>query len=155
MFSGAQLAFRLNEMRRSETVQAFIEAILQNDNRIHTPDEAVEAALLFQRNWASFAFPRFLRALDAIQREIFSHLGESPGDYSYYASQVESLFLPAEIPALEEYGIPIQVGLKIRRFLSLGAGLDQTLASLAALDINRAPLSEFERGLVKDARAAL
>ena len=61
IFSGAQLAFRLNEMRRADSVQGFISAILQNDNRVQTPDAAVEAAFLFQRNWASFAFPKIFR----------------------------------------------------------------------------------------------
>jgi hypothetical protein len=64
-FSGAQLAFRLNEMRRAGSVQEFISTILLRDNRIDSADEAVEAAFLFQRNWASFAFPSILQPLTA------------------------------------------------------------------------------------------
>jgi hypothetical protein len=155
IFSGSQLAFRLNEMRRADSVQGFIAAILEHDNRVDTPDAAVEAAFLFQRNWASFAFPRYLGALDLIQREIFGQLGMSVGDYSFYGFQVENLFLPPEIPALEEYGIPVQVSLKIQKRLSLNDGLDNAIASLTDLNLNGAGLSDFEREMVEDARSQL
>jgi hypothetical protein len=155
VFSGAQLAFRLNELRRAGTVQDFISTILQRDNRIESADEAVEAAFLFQRNWASFAFPRYLAALDRIQREVFTRMGMPCGDYSVYGAQVENLFLPAEIPALEEYGIPIQVSVKLQHRMVLGEGLDAAIESLKQLARFRDLLSGFELELVKDARAAL
>lgn len=155
IFSGSQLAFRLNELRRANRVQEFINTILERDKRITTPDEAVEAAFLFQRNWASFAFPRYLGALDLIQREIFGRLGMEAGDYSFYGFQVENLFLPPELPALEEYGIPVQVGLKLRDGLALGGGLDQTISSLRTINLALTSLSEFETAIVEDARSAL
>jgi hypothetical protein len=37
-------------------------------------------------------------------------------NYSFYAPQVESLFLPNFFTALEEYGLPIQVAVKLRGF---------------------------------------
>lgn len=155
VFSGAQLAFRLNEMRRAGTIQDFISTILQRDNRIESADEAVEAAFLFERNWASFAFPRYLAALERIQREIFTRVGMRCGDNSFYGAQVENLFLPVEIPALEEYGIPIQVSVKLQRRLVLGEGLDRAIDSLKQLAGLENVLSDFERQLVEDARSEL
>jgi hypothetical protein len=155
VFSGAQLAFRLNEMRRSATVQDFIRTILERDRFVNTPDEAVEAAFLFQRNWASFSLPRYLNALSVIQREVFRQLRMPAGDYSFYAARVENLFLAAELPALEEYGIPVQVGLKLQDRLILDQGLDQTLTSLLQIDLSGTDLSTFERNLLEDARAAI
>ena len=155
VFSGPQLAFRLGEMRRVDSVQEFINSILERDQQVNTADEAVEAAFLFQRNWASFAFPRYLRALDLIQREVFSRLNMGTGDYSVYGFQVENLFLPPEIPALEEYGVPIQVSMKIQEHLVLGEGLDRAIDSLLDLSIDKTYLSDFEREMVEDARSAL
>ena len=155
IFSGAQLAFRLNEMHRADRIQTFISAILDRDNRIETADQAVESAFLFQRNWASFAFPRYLRALDVIQREVYTKMGMVPGDYSVYGAQVESLFLPPEIPALEEYGIPIQLSVKLENSIVLGAGLDQAIESLKNLRNMDGRLSDFERELLQDALSAL
>jgi hypothetical protein len=80
IFSGAQLAFRLSEMRQANDVREFISMILARDTRVRTPDEAVETAFLFQRNWASFVFPRYLGALDLIQKEVFGQLGMQAGD---------------------------------------------------------------------------
>ncbi len=155
VFSGAQLAFRLNEIRRARNVQAFIKEILNRDKNVDTADDAVEAAFLFQRNWATFAFPRYLTALDSIQRHVFAVQRMVPGDYSFYAFQVESLFLPPEITALEEYGIPIQVSSKIRDRLVLEEGLDRAIASIRRLSVEMLDLSEFEVGLIEDARVAL
>ena len=101
------------------------------------------AAFLFQRNWASFAFPRYLRALDLIQKEVFGDLGMRYGDYSLYGVKVESLFLPPELPALEEYGLPVQLGLKLQRRLTLNNGLDRAIQSLRSLNTHGAGLSVF------------
>jgi hypothetical protein len=77
------------------------------------------------------------------------------GDYSVYGAQVENLFLPAEIPALEEYGIPIQVSVKLQHRMVLGKGLDAAIESLKQLDRLEDVLSDFEQELVEDARSAL
>lgn len=155
IFSGAQLTFRLREMRQTASIQDFISSILRQDLYINTADEAVEAAFQFQRNWASFAFPRYLRALDLIQRHVFLGLGMRPGNYSVYGYQVENLFLPPELPAFEEYGIPIQVGVKIRDRLVLGEGLDRAISSLLELSTEGTGLSDFECEMLEDARSVL
>jgi hypothetical protein len=43
-------------------------------------------------------------------------------------------------PALEEYGIPVQISVKIRNLLALGDGLDRAIDSLMALNLNRTRL---------------
>jgi hypothetical protein len=65
------------------------------------------------------------------------------------------LFLPPELPALEEHGIPVQVGLKVENQLHLNDGLDEAIASLKLINLGDTPLSPFERGLVDDARSAM
>jgi hypothetical protein len=41
----------------------------------------------FVRNIAGYAFPVRLRALDRIQREVFTSLGWPPGDYASYVAR--------------------------------------------------------------------
>jgi hypothetical protein len=36
-----------------------------------------------------------------------------PGDYDAYASQVEHLYMDPTLMALDEYGIPIQLAIKL------------------------------------------
>ena len=82
-------------------------------------------------------------------------MGMPRGDYSVYAGQVENLFLEPEITALEEYGIPIQVSVKLRDRLVLGKGLDQAIASVAGLSLDGGELSLFETRMLEDARTAI
>ncbi len=155
VFSGAQLAFRLNQLRQAETVQEFIVTILDTDDRVDYADEAVEVAFMFQRQWAQFAFPRYLGAINLIQAEIFGRLGLEQGDYSYYGQQAENLFLPPELPALEEYGLPVQLALKLKNNLTLEQGLDEAITMLRRLDPAANGLTSFEIALVNDAQRAL
>lgn len=153
VLSGGQLAFRVSALSREPTVQDFIQSILDKDKQVENADQAVETAFMFQRNWATFKLPRYLRAIDIIQNEIYGRQGLPTGDYSAFAAQVESLFLPTELPALEEYGIPIQISTKVRHLLALGDGLDAALDSLSTVSETRlrASLTEFEVEMVRGA----
>lgn len=153
--SGRQLAFRLRKLREAGSTAAFVREILENDRYIDTPDEAVESGMEFIRNWAGFTFPRYLSALDRIQSEVFGRRGLRPGNYAAYAAEVESLFMPGEIPKLEEYGLPTEVGRKIQRRLVVRQGLDAALASLQQVDLDGLQLSLFEREMIERCRIDL
>jgi hypothetical protein len=73
-------------------------------------DEVVEEVIDFLRNWANFTFPRYLMAVDHIQRSVFTKVGPpTNGDCGFFASQVENWFVDSAIMALDEHGIPNQV----------------------------------------------
>jgi hypothetical protein len=57
------------------------------------------------------------------------------GNYEYFAGQIENWFMDPAIMALDEYGIPIQVGEKIQGLLNPQGDLDVALARLRSLDI--------------------
>lgn len=100
-------------------------------------DDATEDVLFFLRNWLGHLMPAMLSVLENIQREVFADLGLPHGSYGFYASQVESLFLPPYHAALEEYGLPISVSAKLAPFGLRGDSLDEVLASLriVAMDL--------------------
>jgi hypothetical protein len=116
-----------------------------------TPDEAVERVLQFERNWMGFDLPRFLMAVSRIQEEVLDGARLPSGDYSVFAALVESLFRPPVITALDEYGIPIQLGEKIQSHLKSKADLDVALANLKKLDVSKLHLTPFEKELLTDA----
>ena len=118
-------------------------------------DEAVERVLDFDRKWAGYDFPRYLMALSRIQATILPKRGLRAGDYAHYASQSESLFLSPVVAALDEYGVPAQIGQKLVRLLGSGVDLDEALKRFAALDIQRLHLDAFEREVVLDAQRSL
>jgi hypothetical protein len=115
------------------------------------PNLAVETTLDFLRSWANYHFPRYLMAVSRIQEFVYRDLDLPPGDYSAFAQQIENYFLPVGIAALDEYGIPLQIGKKIRSMLGNASNLDETLAMLRTVDFDQVELSAFERELVTDA----
>jgi hypothetical protein len=114
------------------------------------PDDAVEETLEFLRHWPHYALPRYLGVLDRIQREVFTRLRITPGDYSVFAAQLESDFIDPALGALDEYGIPTQLALKIETKLRPFDGLDQVLDRLRRISVTDLRLSEFEAELVAD-----
>ena len=67
------------------------------------------------------------------------------GDYSYFASKVECLFHNSVIVALDEYGIPIQLGIKLEEQINLGDDLDNALEIIKKTDPNQLKLHPFEK----------
>lgn len=59
------------------------------------------------------------------------------------------------IVALEEYGLPRIVGMKLLAQLQPDGNLDATLARLAAVDPEAVLLDPFEHELLEDVRASL
>jgi hypothetical protein len=147
--SGRQLAFLINRLSaQGGNVRALIEQRLGQDT---SPDDAVEDTLDFLRYWPGHNFPRFLMAIDRIQREVLERQSRQPGNYSLYAARVESLFAPAPLIALEEYGIPLQVSRRLESVLQPKGDLDAVLERLSGLDLGELQLSAFERELIADA----
>lgn len=150
--SAQQLATRLNRLRLNPDLAGLVTDELARDYAA-TADEAVESVMQFVRSWAQFEFPKQLRALERIAREILGKAGLSVGDLGTFAAQVEGLFLPPHIATLDEYGIPPQLG---TRLFPLGeADLDALLDSVRSLDIQEAAADSFERELLSIAQARL
>jgi hypothetical protein len=157
--SDQQLAFRL--MRFSEvSLKKFLgDVVLEARSRLRNPleaDEAIEEALAFIRNWAGHIVPRGLSALDRIQNSIFTDLDMRVGDYSTYIAAMEAQFVDSALAALEEYGIPLQLGIKIRSLLLKGKTLDEVLESarlIGAQELRglRTLLGPFELEILENA----
>lgn len=147
-----QLNHLISCLRGRPTTKRLIETHMRYEK---DPNKAVPAVLDFLRLWATFHFPRLLRALDLIQREVMPTIGVTPGSYGHFAACVESLFHEPAIVALEEYGLPLEVARKLEGILLPADGLDAVLARLAKLNVESLPLSEFEKELVRDVVAGL
>ena len=89
-------------------------------------------------------------AVDKIQREVFTRNGIKPGNYAYFCSQLESLFMNPVVTALEEYGVPIQLAQKILPRLGDSKTLDDALNLLLKVRANSfQELSGFEMDLLR------
>lgn len=149
-----QLAFFVRRFTAVPDIRALIEAELQSQAEYSEsapdPDRAVENTLDFLRNWANYHFPRYLMAVSRIQEAVFRDLDLPPGDYSAFAQRIENYFLPAGIAAMDEYGLPLQVGRKLLSLLGDASDLDASLQALRQIDFDTVDLTRFERELVLD-----
>lgn len=153
--SGKQLAFTINNYRQSGSIKNFIHKTINNQYLNLNIQECIEHALDIQRHWINFQFPRYLKCLDSIVKEVFRHKNLKPGDYIYFANAVESYFQPYYVVPLEEYGIPSQISLKLADFFDDCEGLDNVLMNLKDLDVVNLNLSSIEKAFLSEAKTYL
>lgn len=115
--------------------------------------EIVRRVLSFQRNWMGFTIPSMLRTLQEIQAEVLPKRGIPAGNYEFVLREIESLYLPTGISELEEFGLPIPLGLKLRRLGMRGDDVDGLIASLETVISTRraeVQLTTVEKWIVED-----
>ncbi|MEJ5888717.1 hypothetical protein WDZ16_09585 [Pseudokineococcus marinus] len=133
----------------------------QNMYRFPSEDlsDVVASVLAFQRNWMGFTIPSLLRASQRIYNEVATSLGEARGNYEFYLSRVENLFLAPNLLELDEYGLPLPLALRFSQLGMVEEGdISQVLESFIALaqqPRTRSALSEVELWIVDDVLAGL
>lgn len=152
--SAAQLAFRINRFRQSGGPSELIREELRTRGE-RSADDVVDEIIEWLRTWASFEFPKYLRALDRIQRAVLTRIVGRAGNYGLFSTSLENWFLDPAIMALDEYGIPVQIGQKLESALRPNGNLDIALQRLKVLSADGMPLSPFERELIEDAKRHL
>jgi hypothetical protein len=145
-----QLAAMLSRLSQRDSMRDMIRAQLQYNN--NDANQAVRSTLDFLRLWATFHFPRLLRALNAITRDIFSRHHLPVGNYAAYATLVENLFLDSALIALEEYGVPLPLARRLHRAFGNERDFDKLLERLRAIDVKRLGLAGFELDVLLDAQ---
>jgi rhodanese-related sulfurtransferase len=153
--SGRQLAFRIDNFRRQGSVRALIRDAISKAGEETNADDTVEDTIEFLRYWANVNFPKWLTCVDRVQNHVFTSLRRRPGNYAFYAGYIENWMLDPAIMALDEYGVPVQVGQKLQSRLQPGGDLDQVLDRLKRLKVSELGLSEFEARLLADAQSHL
>lgn len=156
IMSGTGLKAELDRIRTSKTFRLIIEHWVTRKRFDDTVSDAVERALRFMRRYVGFTFPRQLMAVSHIQAEIYRAAGrEKFGDYSFFAAKAESLFMPAGLFALDEYGVPPELARRLEtpsaEFDTLNAALD----AVRRLNLNSKNLHPFEREIISDVVASL
>lgn len=150
-----QLSYFINRLRSPFTVRSLVE-----ENWSWSQDKdwdvSTQQTLDFLRLWAGFHYPRLLRGLNRIQKDVFGRAGLKPGDYEFFASRVENLFLDPGITALDEYGIPFELARRIGSLVEGAGDLDATLDRVRQLDVaSLKGFSAFETRLLREAQENL
>lgn len=156
IFGGNQLQAVLTNLMMAEDFKGFIARRVSERWHDKSVSDAVEDALSFLRKYVGYTFGRQLMAISRIQADVLSRYKRAePGDYSMFAAQADSLFMPASLFALDEYGIPAEIGTKLMKVWGVIENVDQGLRMLASLDLDHVDLQPFERELLDNVRRSL
>lgn len=111
--SSSQLAWHINELRNQKNLPAYLNDAVETRWKDVSASEAINLRLKFIRNMVCFKLPRDIMVIHKIQVDVLEQSGYEPGDFSFFAEQLENMFLDPLLTALDEYGIPTQISTKI------------------------------------------
>ncbi|MEB5666469.1 DEAD/DEAH box helicase [Aeromonas veronii] len=149
--SSSQLAWHINEIRTQKNLPEYLRDAVDNRRQDYTPSEAINLRLKFIRNMVCFRLPRDIMAVNKIQADVLAQREIEPGDFSFFAEQLENMFLDPLLTALDEYGIPTQISTQVKNLILPSEHLNDLLAKLRALAprIERLQLTDFEKSLMR------
>lgn len=155
--SSSQLAWHINELRNQKNLPAYLRDAVENRREDVSASEAINLRLKFIRNMVCFKLPRDIMAIHKIQVDVLEKHGHEPGDFSFFAEQLENMFLDPLLTALDEYGIPTQVSTQIKHLILPSEHLNDLLAKLRSLAprVESLQLTTFEKGLMQWAVAEM
>ena len=155
--SSSQLAWHLNELRTQKDLPGYLQDAVVKRREDDTASEAINLRLKFVKNMVCFRLPRDIMAIDKIHADVFKKRGYEPGDFSFFAEQLENLFLDPLLTALDEYGIPTQISTKIKGIILPSQHLNELLQKLKNLAplVETLRLSRFEKDVMRWAIAEM
>ncbi|QHF04570.1 DEAD/DEAH box helicase [Pseudomonas asturiensis] len=155
--SSSQLAWHINELRNQKTLPAYLNEAVDNRWEDISESEAINLRLKFIRNMVCFRLPRDIMAIHKIQVDVLEREGYEPGDFSFFAEQLENMFLDPLLTALDEYGLPTQISTKIKHLILPSENLNDLLAKLRSLAprVERLQLTSFEKDVMQWAVAEM
>lgn len=129
MMWGQLQNMRVNAYNFADIVAQQMQYKRPNESR----SDVVTNVVRFQRTWMGFTIPSMLRGLQTIQAEVLPKRGLSPGNYEFLLREIEALYLPEGIAELEEFGLPIPLGLKLKGLGLTGEDQQSRMNSLILL----------------------
>ena len=146
--SGKQLCFKIKQFEKSKNISNYLSNIIKENESEENNNDLIECALDFMRQWLNYKFPRYLMTLQDIVNEILEKKGLPECDYSHYASSVECYFTKPYVIPFDECGLPIQISIKIKKYIS-NDSIDSAIESLKKLKTEDLLLPTFEKKLIK------
>lgn len=123
--NAAQLSVLTNKYARFQSISALINDTI-NDNywKGQIPDEQdrIDRLSFFilnvTRHWFDYKLPKWLSIISELQEYVFKRNNLPFGNYSFFATSLEHGFLPSNLAALMEYGIPYSAINKLKNMLN-------------------------------------
>ena len=146
--SASQMALYAHQLWYFKTLPKFFNWFV--DNNRSRPVDAFDYALEFLR-CCDFALPN---SICAVQDIVNAAMSRELADYTLYAKQLEDFFRPEWVRALDELGIPIPIGEKLKGLISVEASIDGVVYRLREMvSEDKLPLGfdDMDRKIIRDA----
>ncbi|WP_418637737.1 DEAD/DEAH box helicase [Winogradskyella sp.] len=147
-----QLTFKIYQVMRYRDVKTLLALSVGDKTNKDEINKAIESEINFLKYWPQYHFPIYLKNLQSIANEVFEKEGLEPIDYSFFATQLESLFTNHNYNILEEYGLPLQISKKLQNFLNDAENLDDLLQRINELNVQNLNLSIFEKEILENVK---
>ena len=123
----------------------------ENKTNEEVLDKAIKDAFPILRHWFHYKVPKWLNVINELQKYVCEINGLKPGDYSFYASQIENDFVRGNLSILVEYGIPKSAITKLEKHIPKDLNEDFVFDIIRGNKlIERAGLIEYEKEKIID-----
>lgn len=102
-------------------------------------DESIRDSFQILRHWFQYKIPKWLLVVNELQRFVCSELGVRPGNYTFYASSIESDFVRENLTILAEYGVPRSAIDKIEKYIDKDLNQDLVIKEIIDKKIHEKP----------------
>ncbi|PHR48263.1 DEAD/DEAH box helicase [Cycloclasticus sp.] len=102
-------------------------------------DESIRDSFQILRHWFQYKIPKWLLVVNELQRFVCSELGVRPGNYTFYASSIESDFVRGNLTILAEYGVPRSAIDKIEKYIDKDLNQDLVIKEIINKKIHEKP----------------
>ncbi|UAL45040.1 DEAD/DEAH box helicase [Shewanella inventionis] len=102
-------------------------------------DESIRDSFQILRHWFQYKIPKWLLVVNELQRYVCSELGVRPGNYTFYASSIESDFIRENLTILAEYGVPRSAIDKIAKYIDKDLNQDLVIQEIISKGIHKKP----------------
>lgn len=157
--SASQLAFKMNLLAsaRGDVRQLIENELVKGFPSVRgNPDNSVEEALTFVRQWPGFEVPRLLSTLESIANHVWNDVPGRPAVYGGYLSRCSDLFLPPKAAVLDEFGLPPGLVVKLLpKLAGTDDDVDAMIDAVKRLSQERLDLDDAESELFGGLQATL
>ncbi len=109
-------------------------------------DESIRDSFQILRHWFQYKIPKWLLVINELQRFVCGEFGVRPGNYTFYASSIESDFVRENLAILSEYGVPRSAIVKIEKYISKDIDQDMVINEIINKKIHeRSEFLSYER----------
>ena len=118
----------------------------KNKSRDDIINEVIKETFQISRHWFHYKVPKWLNVLNELQKYACEKKGLEPGNYSFFATQIENEFMPENLLILSEYGVPASGIEKLKTKIPQDIEEDRLLEYIKANNlVNSSDLLEYEK----------